>query len=461
MFVVNDDRSIYATRGDTIFFRVTAKDHGTPYIFKPGDIVRMSVTAKKDVGKVYLQKDFPVYKATKTVFIYLEERDTNFGKKMNKHEDFWYEIVLNPDTVPQTIIGYDDDGPKIFRVYPDAEEIDPALPEPEEIPVVDAELDLTSHRPVSNHAVSVAIAKLTAAVEELKGTMPEEETPAGSVFNAAGQVEGLSIVTIDAYGVAVRNGYEGTEEEWLVSLIGKQGETGKPGENGYTPVRGVDYWREEDRQAILDEVLNSEEVSKLQKNIDDLRADMNYVAIDITSISNDVGTVEMGVKVTEMTVTWKLNKTPAGQTLGGESVDVSTRSKTVSMEGRTSVTLAVTDERGAKDSASTGYNSYNGVYYGAAAIPETLDSAFILSLCKPVLTSSRARTITVNAADGQYIWYALPVRLGKCSFAVGGFVGGFDLVDTIDFANSSDYTEQYYIYRSTNLVPGETKVVIS
>lgn len=226
MFVVNDDRSIYLTRGDTVFFRVTAKDHGTPYTFKPGDIVRMSVTAKKDVSTVYLQKDFPVYKATKSVFIYLEEKDTKIGKKANKHEDFWYEIVLNPDTRPQTVIGYDDDGPKIFRVFPDADEIDPAVPEPEEIPVVDAELDLTSNRPVSNHAVSVAIAKLTAAVEELKGAMPEEEPSAGSVFNAAGQVEGLSIVTIDAYGVAVRNGFEGTEQEWLDSLKASPGSGG-------------------------------------------------------------------------------------------------------------------------------------------------------------------------------------------------------------------------------------------
>ena len=229
MFVVNDDRSIYLTRGDTVFFRVTAKDHGTPYTFKPGDIIRMSVTAKKDVSTVYLQKDFPVSKATKSVFIYLEEKDTKIGKKANKHEDFWYEVVLNPDTMPQTIIGYDDDGPKIFRVFPDADEIDPDIPEPEEIPVVDAELDLTSYRPVSNHAVAVAVAKLTAAVEELKKAMPEEETPAGSVFNAAGQVEGLSIVTIDAYGVAVRNGFEGTEQEWLDSLKGRPGDPGKDG----------------------------------------------------------------------------------------------------------------------------------------------------------------------------------------------------------------------------------------
>lgn len=36
----------------------------------------------------------------------------------------------------------------------------------------------------------------------------------------------------DAYQVAVRNGFEGTEEEWIASLKGEQGEQGIPGEKG-------------------------------------------------------------------------------------------------------------------------------------------------------------------------------------------------------------------------------------
>ena len=39
-----------------------------------------------------------------------------------------------------------------------------------------------------------------------------------------------------AYEIAVDNGFEGSESEWLDSL------KGEPGENGYTPVKGVDYF---------------------------------------------------------------------------------------------------------------------------------------------------------------------------------------------------------------------------
>ena len=43
-----------------------------------------------------------------------------------------------------------------------------------------------------------------------------------------------------AYNIAVKNGFVGTEAEWIESLKGKKGEIGK------TPIKGVDYWTEAD-----------------------------------------------------------------------------------------------------------------------------------------------------------------------------------------------------------------------
>ena len=60
-----------------------------------------------------------------------------------------------------------------------------------------------------------------------------------------------------AYEIAAANGFAGTEEEWLASLHGKDGEpftyedftpeqleslTGPAGNDGYTPVKGKDYF---------------------------------------------------------------------------------------------------------------------------------------------------------------------------------------------------------------------------
>jgi len=46
---------------------------------------------------------------------------------------------------------------------------------------------------------------------------------------------------LNAYEVYRQGGGELTEEEWLASL---------KGDPGYTPVRGTDYWTEEDKDEI-------------------------------------------------------------------------------------------------------------------------------------------------------------------------------------------------------------------
>jgi hypothetical protein len=119
MFVVNDDLSIYATRGDIVAFYVSADDEGKAYMFQPGDVVRFMVYGKKDAETVFLQADFPVFEESDKVAIALGEQDTKIGDPISKPTDYWYEVVLNPDTRPQTIIGYDENGAKVFRLYPE------------------------------------------------------------------------------------------------------------------------------------------------------------------------------------------------------------------------------------------------------------------------------------------------------------------------------------------------------
>ena len=84
-----------------------------------------------------------------------------------------------------------------------------------------------------------------------------------------------------AYQVAVSQGFVGTEEEWLASLKGPQGdqgiqgpvgpqgiqgEKGDRGDDGYSPIRGTDYWTEEDKSEILNDV-----TSTFQPTIDNIQ----------------------------------------------------------------------------------------------------------------------------------------------------------------------------------------------
>lgn len=123
MFKINDDLSIYATRGDTITLAVAAEAEGVPHKFKAGDVVRIKIYEKKGCHNVVLQKDFPVREETETVDILLKGTDTKIGGIISKPVDYWYEIEVNPDTDPQTIIGYDEDGAKVFKLFPEGKDV--------------------------------------------------------------------------------------------------------------------------------------------------------------------------------------------------------------------------------------------------------------------------------------------------------------------------------------------------
>lgn len=134
---------------------------------------------------------------------------------------------------------------------------------------------------------------------EIRGSISTGDTIRGSVstgdsvrgfVSSAGELRGTpvpsKIIHTDAYAIAVRNGFEGTEEEWLASLKGEkgdkgdkgdtgasgqrgetgargpqgvpgiQGQKGDKGEPGHTPQKGVDYWMEGDRREICAEVMD-------------------------------------------------------------------------------------------------------------------------------------------------------------------------------------------------------------
>jgi hypothetical protein len=183
MFVINEDKSIYITRGDVAFFTLsTETESGEAYKFQAGDVVRFKVFEKKACENVVLSKDFGIEAETEEVEIYLEENDTKIGEVISKPTDYWYEVELNPYTDPQTIIGYDDDGPKVFKLFPEGNESEDSDPiTPEDIPVVDEELSLTSTRPVQNQAIARAITSirenfntvLTKVVEDVSTDLAE------------------------------------------------------------------------------------------------------------------------------------------------------------------------------------------------------------------------------------------------------------------------------------------------
>ena len=257
-----------------------------------------------------------------------------------------------------------------------------------------------------------------------------------------------------AYQVAVQNGFQGTEEEWLTSLKGEPGQKGEPGEQGIPGPKG----EKGDPGAS-----NAEDVKYGDRTVKDALDDLLYTAIQITAFSNNVNTVEMGSTVNTVVLNWNYNKTPKTLTLDRESIGVTLKTKTIenaAIKQNKTFTLKATDDRNAVSQKSTNISFLNGVYYGAAVAPDAIDSAFVLTLTK-TLQGGKGKTFTVNAESGESIFYIIPSRYGTPAFKVGGFDGGFTKTATIQFTNSSGYTESYDVWKSDNTGLGNTTVVVA
>ena len=123
MFVINKDKSIHLNRGDIGVIEVGAKNGKESHTFSEGDVIRLSVSEKNNYDNVVLRKDVVAEGGEETVDISLSSTDIRIGDIINAPVDYWYEIELNPDTAPQTIVGHDDKGAKIFRLYPESGDV--------------------------------------------------------------------------------------------------------------------------------------------------------------------------------------------------------------------------------------------------------------------------------------------------------------------------------------------------
>lgn len=202
-----------------------------------------------------------------------------------------------------------------------------------------------------------------------------------------------------------------------------------------------------------------EEISAMQKDIADLK---KFHPIAISSVTNNVGTVELGRSIDAVTVTWVLNKEPVSQTVDGKAVDVADRFAVVEGPFTSGKTFAVTatDTEGNTAKGSTGINFYNGVYYGALDTGVLPDSAAVLKLTRK-LQSGRSATIPYAPATGKRPSYACPARYGTPKFVIGGFEYAWVKLGTIEFTNASGYTEEYDVWQHPQDVAESITISVS
>ena len=108
---------------------------------------------------------------------------------------------------------------------------------------------------------------------------------------------------------------------------------------------------------------------------------------------------------------------------------------------------------------STSSTIIDPLYYGVTTKTDTFLEADIEGLGTNEVTNDNTQTWDeVTAAGGEYLLFSFPTRLGIPTFFVGGFEGGFESPETVSVTNVNGYTEDYYVWRSTNSGLGATTV---
>lgn len=201
---------------------------------------------------------------------------------------------------------------------------------------------------------------------------------------------------------------------------------------------------------------NDVSISTLQTQV----ASLLYVPMDITSLTNNVGTVEIGTTISSITFNWAVNKLPAtlafNQGIGPINSGLTTLTTGVNITSNTTYTLTANDGTsypGNTDTASTTVSFQNRVYWGTSA-STSLNSAGILGLANSAFATSRARSFTING-NAQYIYYAYPASFGDATFTVNGLVSTAWTKTVVSFTNASGNTSNYNVYRSNTIQNGD------
>ena len=166
---------------------------------------------------------------------------------------------------------------------------------------------------------------------------------------------------------------------------------------------------------------------------------------------------EIGETVPEVKFSWKYNKNITQQSFDGTDIGLDIRE--VALQDVTSTTSkslqAFDGENTKKVVMSITFKLAS--YYGVSESTPT-NSEEIINRFTRDLNFYKGSSVTITAQDNQYIYLMLPKSMGQVQFYVGGFEGGFQIVDPNFQFTKNGVTNSYILYKSDNPGLGTTTI---
>lgn len=166
---------------------------------------------------------------------------------------------------------------------------------------------------------------------------------------------------------------------------------------------------------------------------------------------------EIGETVPEVKFSWKYNKNVTQQSLDGTDIGLNIREVALQdVTSTTSKSLQAFDGKNTKKvlmSITFKLASYYGVSESTPTNSEEIISRFTRDL-----NFYKGSSVTITAQDNQYIYLMLPKSMGQVQFYVGGFEGGFQIVNPNFQFTKNGVTNSYILYKSDNPGLGTTTI---
>lgn len=319
---------------------------------------------------------------------------------------------------------------------------------------IDSKLSLTSSNPVQNKVITKAINELKETVDDLPDvdtlvtTENVEEIVNDKALKKITNYTENNIVIVGASGtvkdsdVNILDIAKQESIEDIEALIGTI-------PNGYEATTVIEYAKE----LVNKTVVNGYDDTELRNEIADIWDVINYKAPNITSFTMTPSATqyEIGSKINSLSFAWVLNKDVTSQTLTGCTISATDRSASYSSAITTNKTFILTVDDGKNQAtASKSISFLPNVYFGASA-EGTYNNAFILSLPSKQLKGSKAGNYSMNIASNTYGYLAVPKSYGQITTVnIGGFDTELDDLGVVSVTNESNYTQDYYLYKTTN-----------
>lgn len=166
---------------------------------------------------------------------------------------------------------------------------------------------------------------------------------------------------------------------------------------------------------------------------------------------------EIGETVPEVKFSWKYNKNVTQQSLDDTDIDLDIREIALQdVTSTTSKSLQAFDGKNTKKvvmSITFKLASYYGVSENTPTNSEEIINRFTRDL-----NFYKGSSVTITAQDNQYIYLMLPKSMDQVQFYVGGFEGGFQIVDPNFQFTKNGVTNSYILYKSDNPGLGTTTI---